>query len=87
VAAGVRAGRLHDARHTAGTVLLLLGVSERIVDGIMGWEPGHAARLRARYLHVTDPLLRQIAKQVGDALWQLPEGSGQDAEGDGQGPD
>jgi integrase len=28
-AAGVRDGRLHDARHTAATVLLVLGVPER----------------------------------------------------------
>src|SRR4029434_8524271 len=28
-AAGVRDGRLHDARHTAATVLLILGVPER----------------------------------------------------------
>lgn len=30
--AGVREGRLHDARHTAATVLLLLGVPERAVN-------------------------------------------------------
>jgi integrase len=35
--AGVRDGRMHDARHTAATVLLLLGVPERAVMGIMGW--------------------------------------------------
>jgi hypothetical protein len=34
--AGVRDGRLHDARHTAATVLLVLGVSGRAVMGIMG---------------------------------------------------
>jgi integrase len=34
--AGVRDGRLHDARHTAATVLLLLGVPERAVMGVMG---------------------------------------------------
>ncbi|NYI05579.1 tyrosine-type recombinase/integrase [Allostreptomyces psammosilenae] len=67
--AGVRDGRLHDARHTAGTVLLLLGVPDRIVDAIMGWEPGGAARMRARYMHVTDPMLRKVAQQVGSALW------------------
>ena len=31
-AAGVRDGRLHDARHTAATVLLILGVSDAVVD-------------------------------------------------------
>ena len=31
----IRDGRLHDARHTAATVLLLLGVSERTIMGVM----------------------------------------------------
>ncbi|MEW2084577.1 site-specific integrase [Streptomyces sp. NPDC005283] len=70
--AGVRDGRLHDARHTAATVLLLLGVPDVVVDAIMGWEPGGAARMRARYMHVTGPMLRKVAQQVGDALWELP---------------
>ncbi len=67
--AGVRDGRLHDARHTAGTVLLLLGVPDVVVDAIMGWEPGGSARMRARYMHVTGPMLKNVAQQVGDALW------------------
>ncbi|MFP3119205.1 tyrosine-type recombinase/integrase [Streptomyces sp. Iso 434] len=67
--AGVRDGRLHDARHTAGTVLLLLGVPDVVVDAIMGWEPGGAARMRARYMHVTGPMLKKVADQVGEALW------------------
>ncbi len=33
VRAGIRDGRLHDARHTAATVLLLLGVPERLLSG------------------------------------------------------
>ncbi|MFF3911332.1 tyrosine-type recombinase/integrase [Streptomyces sp. NPDC001848] len=70
--AGVRDGRLHDARHTAATVLLLLGVPDVIVDAIMGWEPGGAARMRARYMHVTGPMLRKVADQVGEKLWGLP---------------
>ncbi|MDT0422632.1 MULTISPECIES: tyrosine-type recombinase/integrase [Streptomyces] len=73
VDAKVRDGRLHDARHTAGTILLLLGVPERVVDAIMGWEPGGSARMRARYMHVTDPMLRSVAKQVGGTLWGTPE--------------
>ena len=71
--AGVRDGRLHDARHTAATVLLILGVPEVVIDSIMGWEPGGAARMRARYMHVTGTMLRKVAQQVGDALWELPE--------------
>ncbi|PPS75478.1 hypothetical protein BV882_07435 [Streptomyces sp. 46] len=41
--AGVRDGRLHDARHTAATVLLILGVPDVVIDSIMGWEPGRRA--------------------------------------------
>ena len=32
-----RDGRLHDARHTAATVLLLLGVHERTIMSVLGW--------------------------------------------------
>ncbi|MFI2370006.1 tyrosine-type recombinase/integrase [Streptomyces sp. NPDC018833] len=71
--AGVRDGRLHDARHTAATVLLLLGVPDVVVDSIMGWEPGGAARMCARYMHITGPMLRKVAQQVGDMLWESPK--------------
>ena len=53
-------------------VLLILGVPDVVIDSIMGWEPGGAARMRARYMHVTGTMLRKVAKQVGDALWELP---------------
>jgi integrase len=64
--AGVRDGRLHDARHTAATVLLLLGVPERAVMGIMGWS--HSA-MAVRYQHVSDPVRRDVANRVGGLLW------------------
>lgn len=64
--AGVRDGRLHDARHTAATVLLVLGVPERTVMGIMGWS---STAMAARYQHVTDPIRRQVADQIGGLLW------------------
>ncbi|MDR7304715.1 tyrosine-type recombinase/integrase, partial [Haloactinomyces albus] len=35
--AGVAEARLHDARHTAATVLLILGVPDRTVMEVMGW--------------------------------------------------
>ncbi len=35
--AGVRDACLHDARHTAATVLLVLGLPERTVMQVMGW--------------------------------------------------
>lgn len=59
----VRNGRLHDARHTAATVLMLLGVPARVIDQIMGWEPGTYASMRARYLHVPD----------AEAIWGTPD--------------
>ncbi len=46
--AKVRDARLHDARHTAATVPMLLGVPDRVIDQIMGWEPGTSSRMRAR---------------------------------------
>jgi integrase len=64
--AGVRDGRLHDARHTAATVLLLLGVSERAMMGIMGWSNPAMAQ---RYAHMVDPLRRDIAARVDGLLW------------------
>ena len=65
-AAKVRDGRLHDARHTAATVLLLLGVPERAVMGIMGWS---TTAMAARYQHITEAVRRDIADRVGDLLW------------------
>ncbi|AKN71599.1 integrase [Streptomyces sp. PBH53] len=76
-AAGVRDARLHDARHTAATVLLILGVSDAVVDSIMGWEPGKSARMRRRYQHLTSRVLKDTAAKVGGLLW----GEGQAADG------
>jgi integrase len=52
-AAGVRDARLHDARHTAATMLLLLSVPDRAVMDVMGWSE---MSMLTRYQHVTDPL-------------------------------
>ncbi len=67
VAAGIRDGRLHDARHTAATVLLLLGVPDRTVMGIMGWSN---TAMAARYQHLTAPVRRDVAERVGSLLWK-----------------
>jgi integrase len=64
--AGVRRARLHDARHTAATVLLVLGVPERTVMSIMGWS---STSMAARYQHVTDPIRREVANRVGGLLF------------------
>lgn len=72
--AGVRDGRLHDARHTASTVLLILGVPERTVMSIMGWS---STAMAARYQHVTDSIRQDVAKRVGGLLWtQAAKGGG-----------
>jgi integrase len=65
-AAGLREGRLHDARHTAATVLLVLGVPERTVIRTMGWSSAGTTR---RYQHVTDAIGQAVAEQVDGLLW------------------
>jgi integrase len=65
-AADVRDARLHDARHTAATVLLILGVPERAAMEIMGWS--HSA-MAARYQHLTGAIRDDIASRVGGLLW------------------
>jgi integrase len=71
--AGIRDGRLHDARHTAGTILLILGVSDTVVDAIMGGEPGKSARMRRRYQHLTGRVLTDTAHKIGGLLWTRPD--------------
>ena len=71
-AAGVRDGRLHDARHTAATVLLLLGVPERAVMGVMGVMGWSNTAMAARYPHMTAAIRRDVAHRVGGLLWETP---------------
>jgi len=66
VDAGLRDGRLHDARHTAATVLLILGVPERAVMGLMGWS---TTAMAARYQHVTGAVRGDVAERVGGLIW------------------
>lgn len=65
--AGLRDGRLHDARHTAATMLLILGVPLTAVMGLMGWSD---SGMGVRYQHLTTEVRRDIAKQVGGLIWQ-----------------
>jgi integrase len=83
--AGVRDARLHDARHTAATVLMLLGVPDRVIDQIMGWEPGTSARMRARYLHVPDAMLKDVARKIAEAIWGPQEDAAVDKNQDNEG--
>ena len=66
--AGVRDARLHDARHTAATLLLLQGVDIRTVMAIMGWTEMATAQ---RYVHAVDELRHEAARRMGSALWDL----------------
>ena len=70
-AAGLRDGRLHDARHTAATMLLILGVPERAVMGLMGWS---STGMAARYQHVTGAVRDDVAERMGGLIWGPPDG-------------
>lgn len=64
--AGVRDARLHDARHTAATLLLLQGVSTRVVMDVLGHSQ---VSLTLRYQHVLPEAAREAAQRMGEALW------------------
>lgn len=66
---GVPEVRVHDARHTAATTLLVMGIDPRVVMDIMGWS---TASMLKRYQHVVDDLKAEAAKRVGAALWAAP---------------
>jgi excisionase family DNA binding protein len=58
--------RLHDARHTAATVLALLEIAPRITMDIMGWSD---PAMLVRYGHVTDTMRRDVAQRLGAHFW------------------
>jgi integrase len=69
-AAGVREARLHDARHTAATMLVVLGVSDRTIMGMMGWSN---TSMTQRYGHIVDPIRRDVAGRLDALLWSEDE--------------
>jgi integrase len=82
--AGLRDTRLHDARHTAATVLLILGVPTPTAMALMGWS---SAAMAKRYQHLIDVIRRDVAKQVGGLLWDTDDAQLDDrAGGDGEAP-
>jgi integrase len=82
--AGLRDTRLHDARHTAATVLLILGVPTPTAMALMGWS---SAAMAKRYQHPIDVIRRDVAKQVGGLLWDTDDAQLYDrAGGDGKAP-
>ena len=64
--ARVRDARVHDARHTAATLLLVAGIHPRTVMGILGWS--HPLMLM-RYQHVVDDLQRDAVQRVERLIW------------------
>lgn len=65
--AGVREVRLHDARHTAASLLLLQGVPARVVMEILGHS--QVGLTLNTYSHVAPELARDAAERMGAALW------------------
>lgn len=76
--AGVRDARLHDARHTAATMLLLLGVPSRAVMDVMGWSQ---VSMTKRYQHMSSNLTISIADQIGDLFWVSEKSDDEDDDG------
>lgn len=64
--AGVRHRRLHDARHTAATMLLAQGVPTRVVMEILGHSQ---ISVTSKYQHVVDEMHRDAAARMGGALF------------------
>lgn len=63
---GVKGMRVHDARHTAATVLLSMGVSPQVTMDIMGWS---SPSMLARYQHVLDEMRREATDKIASALF------------------
>jgi integrase len=65
--AGVRPARLHDARHTAATLLLQQGVPARVAMEILGHS--QISLTLGTYSHVAPELAEDAARRMGEALW------------------
>ncbi|MFG2861732.1 hypothetical protein [Streptomyces sioyaensis] len=57
----LRKGRIRDGRHTASTVLIPLGVPERIVTASTGW----STSIAQRYQRVNEPMLNDVGRKIG----------------------
>ncbi|ONH36594.1 site-specific integrase [Protofrankia sp. BMG5.30] len=65
--AGVAAARLHDARHTAASLLLAQGVPARVAMEILGHS--QIGLTLGTYSHVAPELRTDAATRMGEALW------------------
>lgn len=64
--AGVPGKRVHDGRHTAGTLMLLHGVDIRTVQEILGHSD---VRVTQGYTHVASGMAQEAARRIGAALF------------------
>lgn len=60
---GIPRVRFHDLRHSAGTLLLLMGVPERVVQKILGHSN---IATTMRYLHVLPPMQQSAMDKMDD---------------------
>ncbi|WP_199583999.1 tyrosine-type recombinase/integrase [Blastococcus sp. TF02A-30] len=65
--AKVPPARLHDARHTAATLLLQQGVPARVAMEILGHS--QISLTLGTYSHVVPELAEDAARRMGEALW------------------
>lgn len=61
----VPAVRLHDARHTAATTLLLLEIEPRVIMEMLGWSQ---MSMLTRYQHVLDEMKQDAADKIS-GMW------------------
>lgn len=66
VEAGVAPIKLHAARHTAATLMLMQGIDRRVVMDILGWSQISTAE---DYQHAISEAKRDAVAKVGSALW------------------
>jgi integrase len=65
--AGVRDARLHDARHTAATLLMTQGVPPRVAMQVLGHS--QISLTLGTYSHVVPELAHAAAESMSAALW------------------
>lgn len=63
---GVRDARVHDARHTAATLLIEQGVHIRVVQEVLGHT---RVTTTERYTHVATLQMRDASERMSEALW------------------
>ena len=71
--AKVPPARLHDARHTAATLMLAQGVPARVVMELLGHS--QITLTLGTYTHVVPELAREAADRMGRTLWGAPNDS------------